>query len=108
MELGPEGRRPGGSSIEHVLLTLVAVRVAVLLTGAFLTVTLLRRVLATPRSRDYLLLALGFALLTAGAFVEGVLFELFRFGLAEVHTVEAGFTAAGFAAVLLAVRYSSR
>ncbi len=46
--------------------------------------------------------------MTLGALVEGLLFEVFRLDLVEVHTVEAGFTAGGFAAFLLAVHLSGR
>lgn len=108
MELGSPRGCEGSEHIDHVLLALVAVRVAVLLTGAFLTLSLFQKFLKSPRSKDHLLLASGFGLMTIGALVEGVLFELLRLTLVEVHTVEAGFTAGGFAAILLAVHLSSQ
>ncbi len=51
----------------------------------------------------YLLLATGFGMLTLGAVVEGLLFELARWNLSDAHAAEAVVTAAGFTLVLLSI-----
>jgi len=51
-----------------------------------------------------LLLATGFGMLTLGAVVEGLLFELARWDLSDAHAGEAVVTAAGFVLVLLSIR----
>ena len=59
------------------------------------------------RRTEYLLLAMGFGMLTLGAVVEGLLFELARWDLSDAHAGEAIVTAAGFALVLLSILRSA-
>ncbi len=89
-------------------IALVAVRAAVLVTGAFLTLSVFWRYLQSNLSKEYLLLSVGFGLIATGALVEGLLFEFFRMSLMDVHTVEAGFAVAGFLSVLIAIQISHR
>ncbi len=89
-------------------IALVAVRAAVLATGTFVTFSVFWRYLQSDLSKEYLLLSAGFGLIATGALVEGLLFEVFRMSLLDVHTVEAGFTVAGLLSVLIAILASHR
>ncbi len=88
--------------MEHWLL--VGLRVGVLIGGALVTLWALRLTLRSGGDRfTYLLLMLGFGLVTLGALVEGVLFEFGGYALLEAHTAEAFATAAGLALILLSI-----
>jgi len=84
---------------------LVALRLGIVLAGSLAGLWSLRLGLRKRERRTaYLLLATGFGMLTLGAVVEGLLFELARWDLSDAHAVEAAVTAAGFALVLLSIR----
>ncbi len=88
--------------MEHWLL--VGLRIGVLIGGALVTLWALRLTLRSEGDRlTYLLLMLGFGLVTLGALVEGVLFEFGGYALLEAHTAEAFPTAAGLALILLSI-----
>ncbi|MCJ2520912.1 MAG: hypothetical protein LN412_08245 [Candidatus Thermoplasmatota archaeon] len=90
---------------DHLLL--VALRLAIVAVGSLTALWSLRLALRSHgHRRTYLLLALGFGLLTLGAVVEGVLFEFAGWDLMAVHTVEAFISAAGFVAILLSIVWS--
>lgn len=87
---------------EH--LVLVALRLAVVGAGGLLSLWILRLLLRGPEHRGtYLLLFLGFGLVTLGAIVEGVLFEFARWDLFAAHAAEALVSAVGLGLVLLAI-----
>jgi len=87
---------------EHTIL--VALRLGVVAAGALAALWSVRlNLLSQDHRGTYLLLALGFGLITLGAVVEGVLFEFARWDLLDAHTVEAFVGTAGFALVLLSI-----
>ncbi|MFQ6012409.1 MAG: hypothetical protein ACE5LS_02020 [Thermoplasmata archaeon] len=86
---------------------LVAMRLGIVAVGAVVTLWGLRlAVRARSHRRTYLLLTAGFALLTLGAVVEGVLFEFLRWDLMAAHTAEAFIGATGFALILFSIHGS--
>ncbi|MFQ5871984.1 MAG: hypothetical protein ACE5IB_07485 [Candidatus Geothermarchaeales archaeon] len=90
---------------DHTLL--VAVRLGIVAVGSLNSLWSLRLALRSHLHRPtYLLLALGFGLLTLGAVIEGVLFEFAGWDLVAVHAVEAFMSIAGFTAVLLSILQS--
>ncbi|MFQ5790033.1 MAG: hypothetical protein ACE5JL_03830 [Dehalococcoidia bacterium] len=91
---------------DHTLL--VALRLSIVAVGSLVTLWSLRAALRSLGHRvTYILLGLGFGLLTLGAVVEGILFEFAGWGLVSVHTVEAFLTATGFAVVLVSILRST-
>ncbi len=87
---------------------LVALRLGIVAAGSVAGVWSLRLGLRRRERRTtYLLLATGFGLLTLGAVVEGLLFELARWDLFDAHAAEAIVTAAGFGLVLLSILRSA-
>lgn len=85
-------------------LLLVSLRLAIVTVGAIVTLWGLRLVIQARGHRStYLLLTAGFALLTLGAVVEGVLFEFLGWDLFAAHTAEAVVAASGFALILLSI-----
>ncbi|MFB6071628.1 MAG: hypothetical protein ABEJ88_01525 [Halobacterium sp.] len=79
--------------------TLIAARLGVLVLGVATTLISFR---AYRRSRTRYLrdAALGFAVMTVGVFVEGVLYQLTDVGLTQVHVVESVAIGAGFVVLL--------
>jgi hypothetical protein len=87
--------------------TLVALRLAAVALGGLLAWRALRLANRSPENRrTYTLLAAGFALVATAAVVEGALFEFAGWALPDAATIEACLSAAGFAAILVAVRRS--
>ena len=87
---------------EHWIL--VALRLAIVAAGSLVGVWSLRLgLLRRDRRTTYLLLATGFGLLTLGAVVEGLLFELVGWSLSDAHAAEAVVTATGFVFVLVSI-----
>lgn len=87
---------------EHLIL--VGLRLGIVAVGALLTLMSLRLVLVGGSNRpSYLLLTIGFGLITLGALVEGLLFEVARWDLTSAHVVEALVSGAGFALILLSI-----
>lgn len=83
---------------------LVALRLAIVAVGALVTYWGLRLARRAPDHRQtYLMLSVGFALVTLAAVVEGVLFEFEGWKLEDVHTLEAFVSAGGFALILGAI-----
>ncbi|MFQ5919846.1 MAG: hypothetical protein ACE5I4_07370 [Thermoplasmata archaeon] len=83
---------------------LVGLRIGVLVAGTLVTLWALRLALRAPVHRGtYVLLVLGFGLVTLGAVVEGVLFEFGGWTLVAAHTAEAFVTAGGLALILLSI-----
>ncbi|HKZ64333.1 MAG TPA: hypothetical protein VJ400_07820 [Thermoplasmata archaeon] len=88
--------------MDHAVL--VAIRVGVVAAGGLAGLWCLRLGLRLGEDRrTYLTLAAGFALLAFGAVLEGVLFEFAGWSLLNAHTAQTLTSAAGLAAVLLAV-----
>ncbi len=86
---------------------LVILRLAIVGVGAVVTLWGLRMVVQGRGHRStFLLLTTGFALLTIGAVVEGILFEFFGWDLAAAHTVEALTAALGFVLILVSIQRS--
>ncbi len=91
---------------EHWIL--VALRLGIVAVGSLAGLWSLRLGLRRRDQRTvYLLLATGFGLLTLGAVVEGLLFELARWDLSDAHAAEAVVTAAGFILVLVSILRST-
>ena len=86
---------------------LVAMRLGVVAVGGLSSLWSLRLGLLSPRNRwTYLLLALGFGLVTFGVIAEGVLFEFGGWDLFAAHTAEALVGIVAFSAILLAIMRS--
>lgn len=87
---------------EHELL--VALRLGVVIAGTLVSLWALRLALLAENHRTtYGILALGFALLTLGAIVEGLLFEFGGRDLFASHTAEALISGAGFVLILVSI-----
>lgn len=87
---------------EHAVL--VALRLGIVAAGSLATMWSVRLALHSKRHRPpYILLALGFGLLTLATVVEGALFEFAGWDLASAHTAEAFVSATGFASVLASI-----
>ncbi len=87
---------------EHVLL--IALRLGVVAAGSLAALWSFRLGVHSRDQRGtYLLLALGFALLALGSLIEGFLFEIARWSLADAHTAEAILGTMAFALVLAAI-----
>jgi len=87
---------------EHWIL--VSLRVGIVLAGSLAGLWSLRLGLRKRERRAaYLLLATGFGMLTLGAIVEGLLFELAKWDLSDAHAGEAIVSVAGLALVLLSI-----
>ncbi len=87
--------------------TLVILRLGIVGMGAIVTLWGLRLAIRTPgHRRTYLPLTAGFALVTLGAVVEGVLFEFLGWSLSAAHTAEAFIGAFGFALILASIQRS--
>lgn len=87
---------------EHYLL--VGLRVAIVVAGALLafrSFQMARR--SADERRSFMLLCVGFGLVSLGAIIEGVLFEFVGLSLLNAHTVEAVVSAVGFSLVLAAI-----
>jgi hypothetical protein len=92
--------------IDHT--ALVVMRLAAVALGAFIAWRALRLARRSKENgRTYRLLAAGFGLVAMAAVVEGSLFEFAGWSLPDAATVEACISAAGFGAILLAVRRSA-
>ena len=88
--------------MEHEVL--VALRLGIVGVGGLLAFFALRvGGRAGADRRPYLLLAVGFGLVTLAAVVEGALFELAAWDMVSAATAEALFSAVGFALILWAV-----
>ncbi len=83
-------------------LAIMVVRLVVVLLGA-LIVYLALKSHRKNKSSAMLLLALGFAIITASAVMEGVLFEFFRFNLFDTHLIESLGIALGFSIILYSI-----
>ena len=55
-------------------------------------------------SKSMIFLAIGLALVTTGAFVEGVLFEFFSLDITLIHAIESTINVLGFLTILYSVR----
>jgi hypothetical protein len=55
------------------------------------------------KNKSLLFLAVGFAFVTIGAVAAGILFELLKFDLVSVETVEAGTEALGFVLIVYSI-----
>jgi hypothetical protein len=87
--------------------TLIIFRLAIVAAGAIVTLWGLRMVVQGRGHRGtFLFLTAGFALLTLGAVVEGVLFEFFGWDLVSAHTAEALTAVLGFVLILISIRRS--
>jgi hypothetical protein len=87
--------------------TLIIFRLAIVAAGGIVTLWGLRMVVQGRGHRGtFLLLTAGFAFLTLGAIMEGVLFEFFGWDLASAHTAEALTAALGFALILISIQRS--
>ncbi|MFQ5919768.1 MAG: hypothetical protein ACE5I4_06975 [Thermoplasmata archaeon] len=87
---------------EH--LVLVGLRLGIVLVGALLALMSLRLALGSRSNQtSFLLLAFGFGLVTLGALIEGVLFELAGWNLTSAHAVEALVSGSGFVLILLSI-----
>lgn len=87
--------------VEHPYL--VAAKVTVLILGTAIAVL---SYLAYRRNGGSLMLFLsaGFAFIALGSFVEGLLFEIFRWDLTTVHLVESVFVLAGLVTIAILLR----
>ncbi len=86
---------------------LVILRLGIVGVGAIVTLWGLRLAVRTRGHRNtYLPLTAGFALVTLGAVVEGVLFEFLGWSLSAAHTAEAFIGAIGFALILASIQRS--
>ncbi|MDX1534667.1 MAG: hypothetical protein R3291_03505 [Thermoplasmata archaeon] len=84
--------------------TVLGLRVGVLVAGALVTWWALRLTIRARAHRGtYLLLGLGFGLVTLGALVEGILFEFGGWSLLAAHTAEAFVTAGGLGLILVSI-----
>ncbi|MFQ5908955.1 MAG: hypothetical protein ACE5JE_09070 [Thermoplasmata archaeon] len=87
---------------EHLIL--VGLRLSIVAVGGLLTLWSLRLALKRRGARaSYLLLTLGFGLITLGALVEGLLFEVAKWNLASAHAVEALVSGSGFVVILISI-----
>ena len=86
------------------LLTLVIVtRLLSLFLGAAIVV-LAYKGFRRSNSKSMIFLAIGLALVTMGAFVEGVLFEFFGLDIILTHAIESTINVLGFLTILYSVR----
>jgi hypothetical protein len=84
-------------------LFLVLSRLLVLFLG--LSIVVLSYVAYTRmKSRMMLFISVGFGLITLGTLVEGLLYELLRYSLEQVHVVELAISLAGLLTLLYALR----
>lgn len=85
---------------------LAGLQVGILVAGSVVSFWAFRRSLQSPPvpgSKAFAALGVGFALLTAGAAAEGVLYEFMGWSLTLAHAAEAVLTAVGFAVILVAI-----
>ncbi|HLB67640.1 MAG TPA: hypothetical protein VJN63_04070 [Thermoplasmata archaeon] len=83
---------------------LVALRLGIVAAGFVVGLWSLRMGIRSQGDRaTYLLLAIGFGLLTLGSVVEGIVFELAGWSLLDSSTAEAFISAAGFAIILVSI-----
>lgn len=85
---------------------LVLTRIAVVILGAVIAYLSLK---ATRRngSKSMLFLFLGFLLITVGALSAGILFELLKYSLVEVYTLDSVMMTLGFSAIIYSI-YGAR
>lgn len=86
----------------EVLTVLRIIKVTVVILGA-LIVYLSGRAFLRNGSRSMLFLAIGFALITMGSVLAGVLFEFLGYTLLEVVTIEASVMLAGFISIIYSI-----
>lgn len=86
----------------EVLSVLRNVKVTIVILGA-LIVYLSGRAFLRNGSRSMLFLAIGFALITIGSVLAGVLFEFLGYTLLEVVTIEASVMLAGFISIIYSI-----
>ncbi len=77
-------------------------QLAIVVLGAFVVYYGGRGYLKTRR-KSLLFLAVGFAIVTIGAVAAGALFELLKFNIVSVDTVEAGGEVLGFALIVYSI-----
>jgi len=83
---------------------LVALRLGIVAIGLVVGVWSLRMGVRSRGGRArYLLLSIGFGLLTLGSAVEGIVFEFAGWSLLNSHTAETFISAAGFASILVSI-----
>lgn len=87
-------------------ITLVLVRLLIVILGA-IVIYLSFKSHRQNHSTAMLLLSMGFALITIGAVIEGVLFEFFGFDIFGAHTVESILVASGLIAIVYSI-YGTR
>ncbi len=86
---------------------LVILRLGIVGVGAIVTLWGLRMAVQDRGHRStFLILTTGFALLTLGAVVEGVLFEFLGWNLTAAHTAEALTAVLGFVLILVSIHRS--
>ncbi|MEE9593147.1 MAG: hypothetical protein V3W28_06180 [Thermoplasmata archaeon] len=87
---------------EHLIL--VGLRLGIVAVGALLTLWSLRlAVNGRGNQASYLLLTIGFGLITLGALVEGLLFEVAQWDLTSSHAAETLVSGSGFVLILLSI-----
>lgn len=86
------------------ILVIVTRLLSLILGGAI--VVLAYKGFRRSNSRSMIFLAVGLALVTTGAFVEGVLFEFFHWEITLIHAIESTINVLGFLTILYAVRIS--
>jgi len=84
------------------IIFLRALKLVIVLMGAILVYLGVKGYRRT-KSRDMILLAAGFALITAGSVAAGVLFEFLGFQLVDVDIVESVMVAVGFGALIYSI-----
>ena len=88
---------------DGLLVLVIVTRLLSLILGAAIVV-LAYRGFRRSNSKSMIFLAIGLALVTLGAFVEGVLFEFLHWDITLIHAVESTINVLGFLTILYAVR----
>lgn len=88
---------------DGLLLVVIASRLLSLVLGAAV-VALAYKGFRRSNSKSMIFLAMGLALVTIGAFVEGVLFEFFGLNITLTHAIESTINVLGFLTILYSVR----
>ena len=84
------------------LFLLQIVKISIVIMGSILTWLSLKGYTRTKK-KGHLFLAMGFAFLTAGSGIEGILFEILHFELLDSALIEAILVAIGFLTFIYAV-----
>lgn len=82
---------------------LVAIRLSIVLIGALIAYKSFKKFRVNGHRIQFLVLSVGFALLTIGAVVEGILFELFHFSFLSAHIIEGILVMIGLVIVIIAI-----